>query len=1490
LSSGPHRGIAIIGMACVFPGAEDVRAYWENILAKKDSTSDPPPEWEADFYYDPDSSANDRTYCKRGGYLGKLAEFDPMRYGVMPSAVDGAEPDHFLSLRAAYDALADAGYRDGGRHRERTEVIIGRGTYVNRGNANALQHGVMIDSVLRVLRQLHPEHSQEELAKIKQHLKAQLPPFHADTAPGLVPNIISGRICNRLDLMGSNYIVDAACASSLVAIDLAVRDLETGRCDMVIAGGVNASVPPVIMIIFSQLKALSRAGKIRPFDKDADGTLLAEGVGMVVLKRLEDAERDGDRIYALIKGVGTASDGRAIGLLAPRLEGEELALRRAYEDAGVDPATVGLVEAHGTSTPVGDAVELEALRNVFGARRGAVPECAIGSVKSMIGHTMPASGAAGLIKAALALHQKVLPPTLNCETANPKLGLETSGFYINSNTRPWIHGAETPRRAGVNAFGFGGINAHAVLEEYRGPNTAPNVQHTWDSELFVVAAERPGEIRAAAQALLDRICALPAEVPLKDIAWSVNCRQQLGPSRLTVVARSREELSAKLTKAIERLGDARTRRIRDNDGTYWFSEPIAGKLALLFPGEGAQYTNMLADACIHFPEVRGWFDLMNDAFAGHSRGYLLSEMVFPPPGGDSAQRLWDMDIGAEAVFCGNQAMYALLQSFGIQPDAMLGHSTGEHSSLLAANVVRSETREAMIRHILSVNRVFHDLNTANGIREGVLLSVAGVGRKELEGLVERFSGDLFIALDNCPHQVVLFGTEKSIQSVTDFLAGKGAICSKLPFGRAYHTPWFDAFAQSLGQYFASIPIAKPSVPLYSCVTAGLYPEDPAEIRKVAAEQWASTVRFRETIQTMYNDGVRIFVEVGPRNNLTGFVDDILRGKPYMAVPSNVQHRSSILQLHHMLAQLVAQRVPVRLERLYEQRATQPIPESGLRVTKPKMVLNTGLQPFRLPPEFTVPKLATPAAPAAAVAASVSAPAPAPTAPGNPILAEHFRTMEQFLATQQQVMSAYLGMRGAAPAPEMQTGAQPGSQPLITEILDLVPGVKAKARHRFSLNRELMFRDHTLGRGISVEDPSLLALPVVPLTVTMEILAEGGALLQPGKVLTGMREVRASRWITLAPEPAIEIEAQALEPGAVRVRIRESGDAPVRPVWAEGIMVFADAYPNAPAPRAVKLQNEHKSSWTPERLYTEGMFHGPAFQAVRAIARSGANGNVAQMQVLPRHEMIAGVPQPAFLTDPVILDAAGQVVAFWSQEELQPEGDIFPYWLGNLECYLPPQAPGTALECRVFAKQVGPEHIQSDIEIVDSAGRLQYRFTNWEDRRFLLPKALWRLRIAPPATLIAEPCAPPVPPSEADTALACCRVGDLHDLLESSHGLWMKVLGNLVLNRTERDEWQALPPHERESWLLKRCAAKDAVRSLMKREYGLDLCPADVQIGLGARGRLEAKGNWSGQTNLTVSVSWSNGTATAVAALARTGSSDAPEKPGQRKEHRTNGRA
>ena len=1484
MSGEPKADIAIIGMSCTFPGARDVQQYWENILAKVDSVGEVPPDWESGFFFDPDSSANDRTYCKRGGFLGPLGQFDPSEFGVMPQSVDGTEPDHFLALRAAAEALADAGYRHENKHRERTAVVIGRGTYVNRGNTTAIQHSLAVDGVVRVLKQLHPEHSDEELTEIKRALKESLPPFHADTAAGLVPNIISGRIANRLDLMGPNYIVDAACASSLVAVDLAMQDLISGRCDMAIAGGVHASTTPVILVIFSHLKALSRKGQIRPFDAGADGTLLGEGVGMLVLKRLADAENDGDRVYAVLKGIGTASDGRALGLLTPRLEGEELALRRAYLAANVDPSSIELVEAHGTGTLVGDAVELEALNATFGASDGGVPgRCALGSVKSMISHTMPAAGAAGLIKAALALHHKVLPPTLHCENPNPKLDLEKSHFYMNTETRPWIRGAAHPRRVGVNAFGFGGINSHAVLEEYQGANPAPSLQRNWDSELLVFSGADLAGVRDRLEETRTMLREAGDDFHLGKLAFALNCSSPMQPVRLAIVASQRSDLAGKIDKALQRLSSPKVAELRDNSGIFYSPEPLAreGKVAVMFPGEGAQYSNMLLDLCIHFPEVRAWFDLMDTAFESHPRGYRPSDIVYPPPMTAGENRLFNMDAGAEAVYTANQALWALLDNLGLKPHAFVGHSTGEHSALLAAGAVVAQTHQEHFRHILGVNNVYEELSRAGRISGGVLLAVAGADPAILDSLLKSCN-DLYLALDNCPHQVVLCGSEPAVVEVLAALKGSAAICQRLPLGRAYHTPLFAEFGAGLKRHFDAMTVSKPRVDLYSCVTASPYPEDPEQIRQLASLQWARSVRFRETVNAMYQDGVRLFVECGPRGNLTAFIDDTLRGRRYAAIPANVPHRSGLTQLQHLLGRLVAHGVDLNLNHLYDRRslgAERPnVSESGERSLK----LQTGLQPFRLPVDFALAGRSMPPETHVTQPLPSRPPVATSTAPSSSqksaVVQQYFANMQQFVASQQQVMQAYLSSRGqtadtsAASAPP--TDVRPIPRPFITEIVQLAPGERAVLRHRFSLQRDRLFRHHTLGRQVSEFDSGLTGIPVVPMTVTMEILAEAAAMLMPGQVLSGMREVRSSRWITLEHDLTIEIVAQALsEPGAVRVELRAAGAESKGPPWAEGTMLFASRYPSAPILPPLQLERERHSNWSDASLYVEGMFHGPSFMAVRHMERTGRNGTVASLEVLARDELIAADPQPGFLLDPVILDAAGQVVAFWSQEELLARGDIFPFRLKALACYQPLREPGTRLECLVSVRRVTEREIESDIDIVDRDGKLHYRLEGWMDRRFLLPRSLWDLRISSGRSRVGKPWGEPLSAYGGTAGLACSLVDGLPDeLLEASHGIWANMLAQIVLSRRERGEWDRLrtttPFKPALDWLRGRCAAKDAVRLLVKEQTGMELFAADVELVPDKWGRTAVEGVWIQRLGLypVVSLSLSGQSAVALAAL------------------------
>ncbi|ANZ39932.1 hypothetical protein BBK82_31715 [Lentzea guizhouensis] len=449
-------GIAIVGIGAVFPGAPDATTFWRNIVSGVDAIGQiPPGRWDPATYYDQHSTSGDRFYCRRGGFVDDLAEFDPTRFGIMPSTVDGAEPDQLLALATAAEAIADAGGETTLPAKERIGVVVGRGGYLTPGCARLDQRVRLADEVLSVVRDLFPGLGSAELGTVRQAIRDRFGPEQPEASIGLVPNLAASRIANRFDLRGTAYTVDAACASGLVAVEHAVRELQEGRADAMLAGAVHVCHHPTLWSVFTQLRALSPSERIRPFDANADGTLLSEGVGMVLLKRLEDV--GDERVYAVIRGIGTASDGRATSMMTPNPEGQLLAVQRAWANAELDPRTdaPGLIEAHGTATPAGDAAELATMVNAFGAEGD---EIGIGTVKSMIGHAMPAAGMAGLIKAALALHHRTLPPTLHVD--QPHTALQNTRFTPVSEARHW----EGPHRAVVNAFGFGGINAHAVLD------------------------------------------------------------------------------------------------------------------------------------------------------------------------------------------------------------------------------------------------------------------------------------------------------------------------------------------------------------------------------------------------------------------------------------------------------------------------------------------------------------------------------------------------------------------------------------------------------------------------------------------------------------------------------------------------------------------------------------------------------------------------------------------------------------------------------------------------------------------------------------------------------------------------------------------------------------------------------------------------------------------------------------------------------------------
>lgn len=1058
--------IAIVGMAGIYPDAEDVDQFWANILAGHDAVREAPQDWlGASDLFAPESSELMKIYTRRGGFLGDLSRFNPAEFGTMPLSVEGAQPDQFMALQVCHDALVDSGYLPGKADHSRTGVILGHAVHAHRANTNGIQQAWFESQLQQYLHVLFPEVEQSRLKQATDVIRAKLPRIVPEAVPGLVPNIMTGRIANRLDLMGPNYIIDAACSSSLIAVELAAHELRSGQADMMLAGGVNTTTSPLVYSVFCSVSALSRKGAIRPFGREADGTVLGEGAGALVLKRLEDALSAGDRVYAVVKAVGQSSDGKSSGLMAPRLEGEVLAMRRAYDMSGIDPASIGLVEAHGTGIPLGDRTEITALRKVFGDRQGLLPHVPIGSVKSMIGHCIPAAGSAALIKTALALTHRTIPPTLSGEV-NGELGLEASPFFVSTEARPWVQSAAHPRRAAINAFGFGGINAHLILEEppegrrpdptaaftLRAPETATH------DHVFVLSTASPAAMADAVLALKTEAAAAQGD-RFAELARQCWRRMDKGPARLAIVAADRADLVRKLEAALKHLSKESSSSLQTRNGLYYEPSPIEGKTAFLFPGEMAQYPGMMMDALMAYPEMRGWFDLVASLFAGQ-REARLEDVAFPPSNGVSEEGrslldrlLHSVDYGSEMVFAADQAVFGALRSLGIAPDGLLGHSTGENAAIVASGWFAMSPEE-IGETIRRMNAVFNSVNASGDVPSGRLLTIAGLEREEFLAAFAKF-GQLHFTMDNCPNQTIVFGPEDEIAAMEAEVVSKGAICTRLPISWGYHTDYVAPMARGFEKLFADFSMRPNPVEIWSCATAQPFPRERKAFGDIAVSQYVSRVAFREAIRNMHKAGYTRFVECGPNATLTAFVRDILPGERILAVSADNRRRGMLPQLRHVVAQLFTAGLDITYPAMFEHHAgPREDRRSALRAKRRKAPLLPSNLPFPVLDAEEGQRLRE------LLGAGAVQPAPAIITRGRDpgaAVSQHMAVMQEFLAGQERVIHAALaGPHGQRPQIRVMDLSGQFSLPLPVRVIlmqgDPSPG--AMASHLAAGEREL----------------------------------------------------------------------------------------------------------------------------------------------------------------------------------------------------------------------------------------------------------------------------------------------------------------------------------------------------------------------------------------------------------------------------------------------------
>ncbi|MET7933138.1 beta-ketoacyl synthase N-terminal-like domain-containing protein [Streptomyces sp. NPDC005322] len=1140
-------------MSVLLPGSPGLDAYWRNLADGVDAITDVPAgRWDASFY-DPragagDPAAPDRVYCRRGGFVDEFAQVEAARFGIMPHSVPGTEPDQLIALSVAAAALADAGGEDRLPDRQRVGVVLGRGGYLTPGLVRLDQRVRTAHQLVRTLGELLPELGPDQLDRVRGAFTERLGPDRPEAAIGLVPNLAASRVANRIDLRGPAYTVDAACASSLVAVDQAVGELASGRCDVMLAGGVHHCHDITLWSVFSQLRALSPSQRIRPFHRAADGLLIGEGTGVVVLKRLADAQRDGDRIYAVIRGTGVASDGRATGLVNPDPGGQTRAVRQAWRAAGLDPrepGAIGLLEAHGTATPAGDSAELATLAEVFGPREPGGDAAVIGSVKSMIGHTMPTAGVAGLVKAALAVHHGRLLPTLHCDDPHPALA--ATRFRTIDSAAPW----EAPvRRAAVNAFGFGGINAHVVLEQ---PPSAPVKRRPM---AFVTEPER---VLALATDTPERLAELLAadDATVRSTVTARDARTRLG-----IV----EPTAKRLSLARRMVAAGRPWRGRSD---IWFTPaPLlgadsapAGKLAFVFPGLEAEFE----------PRVDGVAEYFGLPRTARDRP-------------DEAAGVGDVGRHGVGVFGLGRLLDAALRRMGVVPDAVAGHSVGEWTAMAAGGLYAGAAVDA-----------FLDSFDPDALRvPGLAFAVLGAGaRRVLDALTERAPGRIVLSHDNAPSQSMVCGPRADVEEFVGAMRGEGVIAQVLPFQSGFHTPmlapWIGPMRSAAERFELLLP---PRVPVWSGTTAAPYPATEAEVRELFLRHLLEPVRFRELTQALYEAGFRAFVQAGT-GQLASLIGDTLQGRDHLVVAANSPHRDGVAQLRRVATALWTEGAQVD--------PTLPRERLRPRPALPPIRLDLSGELISLP-EPTLATLRGELAPAVQPGARGAAPASRSGNGDHRVVDKRCAGRNGWAPPHPHPATASTP-NGAQPHPPTPWAAELDA--LLRETADTATEVIAASRtappHTYDLHvsTETMpyLRDHCFFPQRPGWPDESDRRPVVPATTIVQHLMEGAERTAGNAVAVAVHGARFDQWVTAAPPSTAPVTATPTSTSHYTVTFGRSSRATVE---------VAPCHPaTRPAPWRIDPATERTPDHTAAQIYHERwMFHGPAFQGLSELTAIG----------------------------------------------------------------------------------------------------------------------------------------------------------------------------------------------------------------------------------------------------------------------------------------------
>lgn len=813
--------IAIVGAGCRFPGGvTDTATYWELLTSGRDAVGDIPADrWDHDAFYDEEAGKPGRIYTRSGGFLDGIDRFDHDFFGIARREAMAMDPHQRLSLQVCWEALEDAGLAPSGLAGSRTGVFMGAASW---------------DYITAQIR--HPDD------------------VTAYTSSGAALSFVPARIAYLLDLRGPNITVDTACSSSLVAVHQACQSLRSGECDTALAGGVNVVLSPLLMISQSQFGSVSRQGRAKTFSDDADGYVRGEGCGVVVLKRLSDAQRDGDRVLAVVRGGAVNQDGRSAGITAPNGDAQRDVFRRALAASGVAPEQVGFIETHGTGTRLGDPIEAEALADVYGREQGA--PVYLGAVKTNIGHLEAAAGIAGVIKAALCLSHGQIPPNLHFTRLNSNISFDGTTFRVPTGLTPWPQG-EGRRAAAVSGFGLSGTNAHLVLEQ--APPTAQPASAPPDLRpacVLPLSARSETALTALAARYAERL-ADGDGTPLADLCHSAGTGRSHFRHRLAAVGATREEVAAQLS-AFAR-GETPPGLVQAEAGSP--------EVVFLFTGQGAQRPGMARRLYDTQPAFRAAVDECAEILLPLLDRPLLS-VLFPADPED--RRINETAYAQPATFAVEYAMSRLWQSWGITPAAVLGHSFGE---CVAACVAGAMSLPDALAFAVERARVIQEFSLP-GTMAAIFAPEAEVAAQIAEVTAGRAAG-IAVAAVNGPASTSISGDREAVEAVCAAFAARGVKAKPLHIASAGHSPMMDPVLEPLRRAAQKIAFTAPAVPLVSNVTGELWPWDQAPGPDYWCRHVRETVRFHDGVRTLRAMGYRTFLEVGPAPTLLGLVSDAL---------------------------------------------------------------------------------------------------------------------------------------------------------------------------------------------------------------------------------------------------------------------------------------------------------------------------------------------------------------------------------------------------------------------------------------------------------------------------------------------------------------------------------------------------------------------------------------------------------------------------------------